>query len=71
MAVIVSHGTALHNTGDDVPVGSVWDTGAGNHWQVVRLLDNDRIVVTCVYPRVDGITHVWHVSGVTHGVRLS
>lgn len=49
-------------------VGSVWDTHAGNHWQVVAILPDSRVRVRLVYPPNSGgygSTHVWLAESLT------
>lgn len=66
------------------PVGSVWDTHAGNHWQVLKHLDDNRIRVKLVYceitkrrsngtrvtPASEG-EFVWHESSLANAKRIS
>ena len=55
---------------NEVTVGSVWDDGrAGDHWEVVELLPNDRVRVRCVKTwgsrKITGETFVWSAGSLT------
>ena len=66
------------------PIGSVWDTGAGNHWRVIGHLEGDRIRVKLVYceltrrrsngtrvtPASEG-EFVWNVGSLATAKRIS
>jgi hypothetical protein len=59
------------------PVGSVWDTGTGNQWEVLEHLSGDRVrvwlrhcsVTKKSYPCTSDYTFVWNVASLV-GTRI-